>query len=143
MALNIAALDEELEALERRSKMIQDIKRLAADPEAKALLEKIALNGSTIVPPSLSANARESMREEHSALSQIGSIRRVISKKHGQRFVVGDIGNELRTSGIDITNVAIGRVLLRLHKSGELRIALEGGGNVPNQYEATDAFSAV
>ena len=48
-----------------------------------------------------------------------------------------------RQGGIAITNIAVGRVLLRLQKAEELRVALEGGGNVPNQYEATAEFGTV
>ncbi len=130
MALNIAALDAELKNLEKRAQMIQDIKRLAEDPDAKALLEKIAQNGTGM--PAL-PNVRE-----YVGLSQIDAVRRAIAKcGTGNHFVVGAIGNALRAGGIDISNVAVGRVLLRLQKEGEIRIAVQGGGNVPNKYEAT------
>jgi len=146
MALNITALDQELEILEKRTQMIQDIKRLAADPEAKALLERLMQNGTA---PNGTAPAIEVQIpggraiSEYRGLSQIDSVRRAITKRQGQRFVVGQIGDELRQAGIAITNIAVGRVLMRLQKSGELRIALEGGGNVPNQYEATGDFRTV
>lgn len=146
MALNITALDQELELLEKRTQMIQEIKRLAADPEAKALLERLMQNGTA---PNGTAPATEAqipiirIGNEYRGLSQIDSVRRAITKHHGQRFVVGQIGDELRQGGIAITNIAVGRVLLRLQKAEELRVALEGGGNVPNQYEATAEFGTV
>ena len=130
MALDITALDAELKTLEKRAQLIQDIKRLAEDPDARALLEKIAQNGTGIVAPS---NVRQ-----YVGLSQIDAVRRAIANcGAGNHFVVGQIGDALRTGGIDISNVAVGRVLLRLQKQGEIQIAVQGGGNVPNRYEAT------
>src|SRR5579864_4721280 len=143
MAFNLIQLDQELQAMEKRTKLLQDIKRLADDPEGKALLEKFVLNGSaspayaevgnlvTPIPPPT---------QDYAGLSQIDSVRRAIAKRNGSRFVVSEIGNDLRGGGLDIDNIAVGRVLRRLHKAEELKIALEGGGNVAHQYEATDAF---
>ena len=129
MALDMAALDAELKTLEKRAQLIQDIKRLAEDPEAKALLEKIARNGTGAPAPNV---------REYAGLSQIDAVRRAIAKcGAGNHFVVGQIGDALRIGGIGISNVAVGRVLLRLQKEGEIRIAVQGGGNVPNKYEAT------
>jgi hypothetical protein len=142
MALNIEALDQELQAIEKRAQMIQDIKRLAADPEGKALLDRLMLNGSATLKPELPAPTADQLSDEYAQRSQIDSIRHAISKRSGQRFVVGDIGDELRRAGLDITNVAIGRALLRLTKAEEIRVALVGGGNIPNQYEVTEAFRA-
>lgn len=151
MALNLSALDQELLALERRTQMIQDIKRLATDPEARALLESILVNGSnaagglpagsgTAAHGSASAPALPRPLQPYVGLSQVDCVRRAIGQFDGRRFVVGTIGNNLRAAGFDIDNVAIGKVLRRLTKDGELRIAEEGGGSVPNQYEATEKF---
>ncbi len=137
MALNLAALDEELAALEKRSQMIQDIKRLAANPEAKELLEKLAMNGSVT-----SHRSELLVDVSYSTLSQVDAVRHAISRSKG-RFTVGQIGDELRSHGIGITNVAVGRVLLRLSKRNEIRIAVPGGGNVANAYEITVNFKAV
>lgn len=137
MALNLAALDEELAALEKRSQMIQDIKRFAANPEALALLEKLAMNGNA------STHRDELLVDiSYSTLSQVDAVRHAIVRSKGL-FTVGEIGEELRAHGINITNVAIGRVLLRLTKRNEIRVAVAGGGNVPNGYEITANFKAV
>lgn len=137
MALNLAALDEELAAMEKRTQMIQDIKRLAADPEAKALLEKLAMNGN--VPTHRDAVLVDI---SYSTLSQVDAVRHAISRSTG-RFTVGEIGKELRNNAINVSNVAIGRVLLRLTKKNEIKIAVPGGGNVPNVYEITANFKPV
>ena len=130
MALNFEALDAELEAIERRSKMIQTIKQLASDPEARALLERISQNGHVRGD---SHNDDKSTRAEYAEFNQIGSIRHSIAKLHGGLFTVGDIGNQLRKAGMHVTNVAVGRALLRLSKNGEIKIAVQGARNVPRQ----------
>lgn len=64
------------------------------------------------------------------------TVRAAIATHGSSRFVVGQIGDTLRKAGIDITNIAVGRVLLRLQKRKEIKVAVQGGGNVANQYEA-------
>jgi len=134
----MATLDAELEAIERRTQLIQDIKRLAANPEARSLLEKLAQNGTA---KALSGTARKKRASsKYAGVKQIAAVRRAITTLNVQKFVVDQVGSELRNSGVDIDNIQIGRVLRRLHLAGELRIVSEGGGSVPNEYEATEKF---
>lgn len=147
MAINIAVLDEELEAMKRRAQMIEDIKRLAANPEALALLEKISTTDSApdavFRSPSGQIMLLQAKHEDgYAGMSQAHAIRRVIRMINAQ-FVVGTIGQELRDHGMpEITNVAVGKALQRLQKSGEIRLVEEGGGNQPNIYEPTENLKA-
>ncbi|MEQ1885462.1 MAG: hypothetical protein ABL967_10400 [Bryobacteraceae bacterium] len=149
MALNIAALDAELESMKRRAQMIEEIKRLAADPEALALLEKIATtnsasaDGALLSPSGQITLLQVKDKNGYAGMSQINAIRQVI-RTIGTQFVVGSIGAELRNNGIpDISNIAVGRVLQRLQKNGEIRLVEEGAGNQPNVYEPTESLKAV
>jgi len=134
MALNISSLDAELEVLQKRAKLIQEIKRLAADPEAAPLLERlIGKNG----------HGGGSTVGEYSRLTLTDSVRRAITKLDGADFIVGNLGKELRAAGVDLNNIGIGKVLRRLLDGGEIEVVLEGSGSTPNVYRVTAAFRPI
>jgi predicted GTPase len=137
----------DLKALEKQRAMIDDIIRIASDPEAAKLLEQVFTSQKKEAKPRISESPRKeptlfpTVVSEGERGAQIASVRKVISQRDTP-FTVGEIGSDLRSAGIDIDNVAVGKVLRRLADKGEFRIARVGVGSNPNLYEKTEKFRA-
>jgi hypothetical protein len=101
------------------------------------VLTRVLANGNGITPISVQPAP---VPEVHSMeppgdQTQIGAIRAFISQRGSSAFSVPEIGHFLRKQGMQVSNIAVGRVLQRLTtKYGEIKIYKAGGGNVPNQY---------
>ena len=68
-------------------------------------------------------------------------VRRFLSSLDEEaQFTVGSVGNSLRDAGVKLENIAVSRVLLKLHKTGELDLVVEGSGRVPHVYRKSATF---
>ncbi len=138
------ALD--LTQLKKHREMIDTILRLAEDPDAAPLLEKLVVEKAAsqprIEPASrIKPDAEERASDSHRG-AQVAAVRKAVAARSGI-FTVGNIGDDLRGMGMDIDNISVGRVLKRLaDKNSELSIAVRGIGSEPNQYQKTDRFRA-
>jgi hypothetical protein len=138
MAIDTSKIDEVMRQTQQqhelKMKRFADLKVMLSDPDAVELMKTmLGSNGATAnhEPPS-----GELVPE---AGTQIGVIRKAIAQQAGS-FTVSSLGNKLRAEGMDIDNIAVGRVLQRLNKKyHEIElVAASSGGNVPNSYTKTD-----
>jgi len=140
----------DLTALEKQRAMLDDIIRLASDPEAARLLEQVVVSGKSTKEPQQTPAASEtkapllfpSDRAASNDIergSQVAAVRKAITLRNGD-FTVDDVGSDLRARGMDIDNIAVGKVLRRLATKGELRVTQQGAGSNPNRYEKTERF---
>jgi hypothetical protein len=135
MAIDLKKLDEKIQKL-------QDIRKIASDPEALALLEQLVVDGSAggirksetkrtgpLSPRDGSfpnGDADPSIKERG---EQVRAIRNAIAG-NTENFEVNAIGDKVRASGVEVSNIAVGKVLQRLVKRGEIKLVRRGKPNI-------------
>lgn len=134
---------------ERRMALLHAVKQVASSPEAMAILAQ--MNGSVAksaveIPVSRSIGGEalgdDAEIDEPQKGSQIDAIRSMIAAWDGA-FIVSELGDKLRSGGMNIENVRVGRVLQRLAKKyGEIKIVEKGLGGDPNTYVRTAKLRA-
>jgi hypothetical protein len=133
----------DVEAMRREHQIIEAILRLTETyPEATAVIERFMQNGAAQRPsaPTPTEVYRAALGAIATRGSQTAAIRRAVASQSAQ-FTVRMIAEHVKGQGMDIDNIAIGKVLQRLAGGGELRVAVHGAGNVPHQYEKTERFN--
>lgn len=137
--IDLTLLDEEMEReeSEHKAKMarFEKIKEmLATDPKMVDVLKRVLLNGNSAIHSTAESKPSLEGISSAEAHTQISAVRFAISSFGGTPFTVSMIGEALRKGGMDIANIAVGRVLQRLLGYQEIKLHKPGGGNVPNQY---------
>jgi hypothetical protein len=128
--MNLSILDEEIQRL-------QEIRRVMSDPKSAALVKQLFAqqpNGNTERSDGSSKVDTRDDDSDTELTTQIGVIRHAASVATGS-FTTSLIGDVVRGAGLDIDNVAVGKVLQRLLKREEIRLVRKGKGNKPNRYE--------
>jgi len=145
MAINLQRIEEELKRQRAEVQRLEDVRRILSDPRSAALVEEAIRDGDDSYRDRPLTRELEEVQagtdgqanlELVGGASQASIVRNIVSQQSG-RFTVGSIGDQVRAVGIDMTNIAVGRVLQRMHKKhGTIRIARRGGGgSSPNWYE--------
>lgn len=134
MPIDLKKLDDQIQKL-------QGIRKIASDPESLALLEQFILDGRIgggreAPKPATHLSVLDELSDAGKGGTapqqrgeQIGTIRRIVASGP-ENFDVSDVGEKIRASGIKISNVAVGKVLKRLEKRGEIKIVQRGKPNI-------------
>jgi hypothetical protein len=134
--INLGELDDQIQRL-------QKIRELMSDPHAVALMrELLAGNGclpaiagaSALAPAQQSGKGRARHRLKRGG--QIRAIRKaILGFGDKDLFTVASLGDALRGAGLNISNIAVGKVLRRMQGRGEIEVVEQGKGSAPNIYQ--------
>lgn len=142
-SLDIHNLDKDIE-------LLKEIRRVMANPRSRELLEQLYLrpkpasessHDSGPIPSERKQNKPRISNKDENYGQQTKIVRQMIARVNG-RFTTTMIGEQIRDTGINMSNIAVGRVIIRLTRNEELRLVEAGGGSVPHWYEKTDKFRA-
>jgi hypothetical protein len=144
MPMNTANIDAKMDALitEQRNhlKKLEDFKRLASDPEIRPFLESlITENGiASSVNQRRPGRPKGSRNKESKKGDLKTGVVKAISGISG-RFTAPSVVKMMAGEGFKFAaktpNIAVNGVLRKLAAKGVLRVAVEGSGRSPNQYE--------
>ncbi len=144
-------MPSELSQLDERYKELRnEIDRLFSDPLAAIILEAYYNEHQAQVKASSNGNhaaAKEQSHPNRTSIeikpadhgNQTQYVRGVLKEIDGG-FTVATIGDQLRASGIELTNTQVGKVFARLLKFKELRAVRRGKGSSPSKYTKTQKF---
>jgi hypothetical protein len=138
MAINTARIDEQIRRL-------QDLKRMASDPETLRLWENLmAENNGPIRPARTFAHPLPMVKENPSNSGKKGDVlraaRKAVATLNG-RFKAPSVLEAMQREGFALTVekplVVVNGALRRLIKKGEIKIVMRGSGRNGHQYEQT------
>ena len=130
--IDLTSIDKEIERLER----LKEVRRVLADPECLEIVKRQLAHESASRSTSADTLSGETDTQRGSL---IGVVRRAVTTQTGT-FMVADIGEAVRSMGLNLPNSDVGRMLQRLLKTGEIRVVKHSaGGPHPNTYERTSS----
>lgn len=132
MTLDTRLIDEQI-------KRLQDLKRIAADPEAVRLFQQILLgqNGHVETPETVKDSKYDSIPETPRRGTLIETVLRVVNSSN-KPVEVNSVVEEMLRMGFQFAasrpKVAVGIALRKLESKGRIRLLTRGRGSSPNIY---------
>jgi hypothetical protein len=135
MALNTSKIDAQIAEQQERIKKLQELKKLASDPEMLTLLESlVAQNGNGHKPQSAKTRRHKKHRKGHLLKATQKAIGTLVGT-----FTVHNVVEAMQHAGFNFAAqkpaVAVGSVLRKLAEQDKLTLAVEGSGRAAHQYE--------
>jgi len=139
----------DLDKLDSKIKQLQEIKRLAADPEALSLLESLVvdgLNGTSDRKPALGPEQRKLTNTIPERAPRKGTLTQGVKEaipRMSSRFTLYELTDKMIAEGFAFTaatpSIAVSDVLRTMLKKDNsvIRVYRRGKGATPTMYERT------
>jgi hypothetical protein len=141
MPINTATIDAQITKQRDHLKKLEDFRRFASDPEMLPLLQSLIMDGDVASSATHRAPGRPKGSQNKKG-SKKGDLKNSVIKTIGGisgKFTAPGVVKIMDGDGVKFAaqnpNIAVNGVLRKLVAKGTLRIAVEGSGRAPNQYE--------